>query len=90
MKSKKLNEAFEYVEDAYLDLTEQEKQRRRPRWIRIAALAACLCLAVVLGTGLWNSRPVDASVIGVLRRRAELLPGGGDAQLFVFSKSGFE
>lgn len=46
MKSKKLNEAFEYVEDAYLDLTEQEKQRRRPRWIRIAALAACLCLVV--------------------------------------------
>lgn len=45
---------------------------------------------LVLGECKWNSRPVDASVIGVLRRRAELLPGGGDAQLFVFSKSGFE
>ena len=31
MKSKKLNEAFEYVEDAYLDLTEQEKQRKSPK-----------------------------------------------------------
>lgn len=26
----------------------------------------------------------------MLKRRAELLPGGGDSQLFLFSKSGFE
>ena len=45
---------------------------------------------LILGECKWNNRPVDANVLGVLKRRAELLPGGGDAQLFLFSKSGFE
>lgn len=45
---------------------------------------------LILGECKWNNRPVDASVLGVLKRRAELLPGGKDARLFLFSKSGFE
>ena len=32
----------------------------------------------------WNNRPVDANVLGVLKRRAELLPGGNHARLFLF------
>lgn len=45
---------------------------------------------LILGECKWNKRSVDANVLGVLKRRAELLPGGRDAQLFLFSKSGFE
>lgn len=45
---------------------------------------------LILGECKWSNRSVDASVLDVLKRRAELLPGGGDAQLFLFSKSGFE
>ena len=45
---------------------------------------------LILGECKWNNRSVDASVLGVLKRRTELLPGGRDAQLFLFSKSGFE
>lgn len=45
---------------------------------------------LVLGECKWNNQPMEASVLGVLKRRAELLPGGENAQLYLFSKSGFE
>lgn len=45
---------------------------------------------LVLGEYKWDNHPVDASILGVLKRRAELLPGGKDALLFLFSKNGFE
>lgn len=45
---------------------------------------------LILGECKWNNAPVDASVLGTLRRRAGLFDGGEDAALMVFSKSGFE
>lgn len=45
---------------------------------------------LILGECKWNSAPIDASVLGTLRRRAVLLDGGEDAELVLFSKSGFE
>lgn len=45
---------------------------------------------LILGECKWNNTPVDVSVLGTLRRRAALLDGGEDAELMIFSKSGFE
>ena len=47
------------MDDAYIleaHLPEKRRMQGLTRWL---GLAACLCLAVVLGTGLWNSRPVE-------------------------------
>lgn len=44
MRSKKLRDAFSYVEDSYLDAAEQQKQSACPRWHRWVAAAACLCI----------------------------------------------
>lgn len=45
---------------------------------------------LLLGECKWTDAPVDSSVLGTLRRRASLLDGGDNAQLYLFSKSGFE
>ena len=45
---------------------------------------------LLLGECKWTDTPVDSSVLGTLRRRASLLDGGDNAQLYLFSKSGFE
>lgn len=45
---------------------------------------------LLLGECKWNRSEVDASVLGVLKRRAALVAGGADAQLYVFSRAGFE
>lgn len=48
MKGEKLNEAFNYVEECYLEIAEQEKGSRKIIWVRWAAMAACFCLVVGL------------------------------------------
>jgi AAA+ ATPase superfamily predicted ATPase len=45
---------------------------------------------LLVGECEWNNAPVDASIIGVLRRRASLLQDGAGARLALFSRSGFE
>lgn len=45
---------------------------------------------LLLGECKWNRQAVDASVLGVLRRRAALVEGGAEALLYLFSRSGFE
>ncbi|HJA29518.1 MAG TPA: ATP-binding protein [Candidatus Olsenella pullicola] len=45
---------------------------------------------LLLGECKWNNAAVDASVLGKLRRRAALLDGGEEAELYLFAKSGFE
>lgn len=45
---------------------------------------------LILGECKWNNAPVDASVLGTLRRRATLLEGGENAVLYLFAKEGFE
>ena len=45
----KLNEAFQYVSDEFLDIVEQEKRKkRRPVWRIAGTVAACICLLIVL------------------------------------------
>lgn len=45
---------------------------------------------LVLGECKWNNAPVDASVLGTLRRRAALFEDGEDAQLYLFARNGFD
>lgn len=45
---------------------------------------------LVVGECKWRSSMVDVSVLNTLRRRAALLEGGENAELYVFSKSGFD
>lgn len=45
---------------------------------------------LVLGECKWQDAPVEASVLGTLRRRASLLDEESTALLYVFAKSGFE
>lgn len=49
----KLNEAFQYVDDEFLDIAEQEKRKKRkqPTWVIYSTAAACICLSVVLSAG---------------------------------------
>lgn len=56
--SKKLNEAFQYVDDRFLDMVEWEQGQCRKRWkkssVRLgfaAAAAACICVLLALPTG---------------------------------------
>lgn len=46
----RLNEAFQYVSDEFLDIVEQEKRKKRkqPAWVMYSAVAACICLLIVL------------------------------------------
>ena len=46
MKSRKLNDAFSYVADEYLDLVESQKKRIRPFRVVSGVAAACLCLVL--------------------------------------------
>lgn len=50
MKSKRLNEGFEYIDDKYLDIVEEEKTiiRKRNIWIKWGATAACLSFIAIL------------------------------------------
>lgn len=57
MKSRKLNEAFNYVEDTYLEITEQEKGSHRPAWIRWTAIAACICILAGIGLPMLRRNP---------------------------------
>lgn len=51
MKAKRLNQAFEFIDDKYLDIAEKEKTNsKRTPWMKFGAIAACLCLAAVIGT----------------------------------------
>lgn len=49
-RCKRLNEAFQYVDDEFLDIVEQEKRAKgnQPAWAMYGAAAACICLLVVL------------------------------------------
>lgn len=49
----RLNEAFQYVEDEFLDIVEREKRRRKkkPVWLIFSTVAACICLLFVLPVG---------------------------------------
>ena len=46
---KKLNEAFQYVRDEFLDIVEQEKGKKKKRPMRgiIGAVAACICVLLI-------------------------------------------
>lgn len=49
-KHRKLNEAFQYVNDDFLDIVEQEKwkQRKQATWIRYSVAVASICLLIVI------------------------------------------
>ncbi len=49
----RLNEAFQYVSDEFLDIVEEEKVRRkkRPPWAVFAGAAACIFTLIVLPVG---------------------------------------
>lgn len=48
----RLNEVFQYVDDRFLDMVEQQKGVKRKRIIRLFSIAAaCLCLFIVLPFG---------------------------------------
>lgn len=46
----RLNEAFQYVSDEFLDIVEQEKRKKRKQlaWVLYSAVAASICLLIVL------------------------------------------
>lgn len=71
MKSKKLNEAFQYVDDNFLDIAELERCRRRRKqksvWHYGSIVAACICLMLIVPIGV-----VAADWFGL---RSLLLPG---------------
>lgn len=50
MKSKRLRDALEYVDDCYLDTVDSmEKKRKKPiKWIKWVATAACLCVMAIV------------------------------------------
>ena len=59
----KLNEAFQYVDDVFLDIVEQErrKKKRKPLWKIAGTVAACICVLLLpIGViaarwfGLWD------------------------------------
>ena len=51
MKSRKLNDAFSYVADEYLDLAESQKKRISSFRVLRGVVAACLCLALFVPLG---------------------------------------
>lgn len=71
----RLNEAFQYVDDRFLDVAEQQKERqkgvKRKRIIRSFSIAAaCLCLFIVL--------PVGVMAKNWFGLRDLLIPGWGN------------
>lgn len=50
VRCKRLNEAFQYVSDEFLDIVEQEKRKKKKQltWVMYSTVAACICLLVVL------------------------------------------
>lgn len=64
----RLNEAFQYVSDEFLDIVEQEKRKKRkkPAWGIYSAVAACICLLIAL--------PVSAMVKNWFGIRELLIP----------------
>lgn len=68
MRSVRLNEAFQYVSDEFLDIVEQEKRKKRkqPAWVTYSTVAACICLLIVL--------PVSAMVNNWFGIRDLLVP----------------
>lgn len=49
----RLNAAFQYVDDKFLDIVEREKRRRRkkPVWLIFSTVAACICVLFALPVG---------------------------------------
>ena len=49
----RLNEAFQYVDDEFLDIVEQEKRKKKKQsvWVIYSTVAACICLLIVLPVG---------------------------------------
>lgn len=67
----RLNEAFQYVDDRFLDMVEQQKGVKRKRIIRSFSIAAaCLCLFIVL--------PVGVMAKNWFGLRDLLIPGWGN------------
>jgi hypothetical protein len=50
MNSKKLRDAFSYIDDRYLDLVESERSRKKPIWYYASVAAACLVISLVVFT----------------------------------------
>jgi hypothetical protein len=50
MNSKKLRDAFSYIDDNYLDLVESEKSKRKPAWYYGNVAAACLVVSLLVFT----------------------------------------
>lgn len=48
--SVRLNEAFQFVSDEFLDIVEQEKRKKKkqPAWFMYSTVAACICLLIGL------------------------------------------
>jgi hypothetical protein len=52
MNSKKLRDAFSYIDDSYLELVESEKSGRKPAWYYVSIAAASLVVSLlVFSTG---------------------------------------
>jgi hypothetical protein len=50
MNSRKLRDAFSYIDESYLDLVETEKSRRKPVWFYGGVAAACLVVSLLVFT----------------------------------------
>jgi hypothetical protein len=50
MNSKKLRDAFSYIDESYLDLVESEKSKRKPVWYYGSVAAACLVVSLLIFT----------------------------------------
>lgn len=67
MKYKKLNEAFQYVSDEFLDVVELEKRKLRKQvvWIRYSIAVACICLLVMIPVSAMKSNWFGIRDLGI-------------------------
>lgn len=82
-RAEKLNEAFQYVDDEFLDIVELEKCKkiRRTSWITYGTVAACICMLIVL--------PVSAMANNWFGIRNLLIPATNN-KYNVISLSGYQ
>ncbi|MBD5510269.1 MAG: hypothetical protein HDR08_03275 [Lachnospiraceae bacterium] len=79
----RLNEAFQYLNDKFLDIAEQEKRTRKRKPVRFywGVIAACICLVLLIPAG-----AMAGKWLGV----RELLLPEGKSKMTLISLSGYQ
>ena len=82
MRYMRLNEAFQYVDDVFLDIVEQEKRKKkkRPMWSVTATVAACICALLI---------PVGVMAVRWLALR-DVLIEGDDSDIYFTAAEFFD